>query len=122
VARFDDERTLVGEIPSERLPRPTRRPPALEQIRGPGAPKLYHVKQQDLLIGRGAQTDITIGSAALSRQHLRLIERDGEVCFVDLDSANGVYLNGVLAHAAVLRDGDLLEFGEVACIFHERGL
>jgi len=52
---------------------------------------------------------------------MRLLERDGEYSFVDLDSANGVYLNGVLAHAAVLREGDLLEFGEVAFIFHERG-
>lgn len=93
----------------------------MEQIRGPGAPKAYPIQQQDLLIGRGAQSDITIESARLSRQHLRLFASDGEVSFVDLDSANGVYLNGVLAHSAVLREGDLLEFGELAFVFHERG-
>jgi pSer/pThr/pTyr-binding forkhead associated (FHA) protein len=53
---------------------------------------------------------------------VRILQRDGEVSFVDLDSANGVYLNGVLAYSAVLRDGDLLEMGDCAFIFHERGL
>ena len=79
------------------------------------------MKTRSLLIGRSPQTDISIESATLSRTHMRLLERDGEYSFVDLDSANGVYLNGVLAHAAVLREGDVLEFGEVAFVFHERG-
>lgn len=99
-----------------------RRVPSLEQVRGPGSPRSYPVKSRNLLIGRSEETDIHIESATLSRHHLRLLERDGEYSFVDLDSANGVYLNGVLAHAAVLRDGDVLEFGEVVFIFHERGL
>lgn len=94
--------------------------PTLEQIRGPGAPCSYPVKERNLLIGRSSKTDISIESATLSRHHMRLLERDGEYSFVDLDSSNGVYLNGVLAHAATLREGDLLEFGEVAFIFHER--
>jgi two-component system, cell cycle response regulator len=123
VARFsDDECTQVGDVPSPKIPLPVRRPPTLEQIRGPGAPRLYHVGQQELLIGRSTQANIAIESAVLSRQHVRIAERDGEVSFLDLDSANGVYLNGVLAYAAILRDGDLLEFGEVAFVFHERGL
>lgn len=122
MAQFnEDECTLVGDIPIQGIPRPARHPPTLEQIRGPGAPKLYPIQQRELLIGRGLQTDITIECASLSRHHLRLIKRDGEVTFVDLDSANGIYLNGVLAHAAILRDGDLLAFGEVAMLFHERG-
>lgn len=98
-----------------------RRVPTLEQIRGPGSPRSYAVKKRSLLIGRSEQTDISIESATLSRHHMRLLEEDGEYSFIDLDSANGVYLNGVLAHAAVLREGDLLEFGEIAFIFHERG-
>ncbi|HMA95442.1 MAG TPA: FHA domain-containing protein [Polyangiaceae bacterium] len=122
MARFsEDECTQAGDIPSRRSQRLPRRIPSLEQIRGPGSPHSYPVKSRSLLIGRSEQTDISIESATLSRHHLRLLERDGEYSFVDLDSANGVYLNGVLAHAAVLRDGDVLEFGEVAFIFHERG-
>lgn len=122
MARFSDEEcTQVGDIPSRRSLRPARHLPTLEQIRGPGAPHSYQVKKRSLLIGRSSKTDIRIESATLSRHHMRLLERDGEYSFVDLDSANGVYLNGVLAHAATLREGDLLEFGEVAFVFHERG-
>ncbi|MGC4066161.1 MAG: FHA domain-containing protein [Polyangiaceae bacterium] len=118
----DDERTIVGELPSPRTPRPRRRPPTLEQIRGPGSPQAYHLFLTDFVIGRGAQAQFVVDCASLSRQHVRISQRDGEVTFVDLDSANGVYLNGVLAYSAVLRDGDLLEMGDCAFIFHERGL
>jgi pSer/pThr/pTyr-binding forkhead associated (FHA) protein len=74
------------------------------------------------VIGRGTQAQIVVDCASLSRQHVRIVQRDGEVLFFDLDSANGVYLNGVLAYSAVLRDTDLLEMGECAFLFHERGL
>jgi pSer/pThr/pTyr-binding forkhead associated (FHA) protein len=123
VAGFaDDERTMIGEVPSRKTPRPRRRPPTLEQIRGPGSPRAHHLFLAEFVIGRGAQAQLVVDCASLSRQHVRIAQRDGEVIFTDLDSANGVYLNGVLAYSAVLRDGDLLEMGDCAFIFHERGL
>jgi pSer/pThr/pTyr-binding forkhead associated (FHA) protein len=123
VASFaDDERTMVGALPSLKAPRPRQRPPTLEQVRGPGAPHAHHLFQSQLVIGRGKQAQIVVDCASLSRQHVRLVQNDGEISFFDLDSANGVYLNSVRAHSAVLRDGDLLELGDCAFIFHERGL
>jgi pSer/pThr/pTyr-binding forkhead associated (FHA) protein len=112
----------VREVASRRIPHRTLRPPTLEQVRGPGSPKQFPLNRPNLMIGRGERSDITIGSVELSRQHVRLVEKDGEVSFTDLESANGVYLNGVLAHAAILRDGDLLELGDVAFIYHERAI
>ena len=37
----------------------------------------------------------------------------------DLDSRNGVYLNGVKIHSAVLHGGDNLQLGSVVLVFHE---
>lgn len=74
------------------------------------------------MIGRSTTAQIIVDCPSLSRQHVRLLQREGEVIFYDLDSANGVYLNQVLAHSAVLRDGDVLEMGTCAFVFHERGL
>ena len=124
MARFAaDERTVVAESPtSQRTPRPRRRPPTLEQIRGPGSPHAYHLFLPEVVVGRGVQSQIIVDCPSLSRSHIRIVQHDGEVRFLDLDSANGVFLNGVRAHAAVLRDTDLLELGSCAFVFHERGL
>jgi pSer/pThr/pTyr-binding forkhead associated (FHA) protein len=75
-----------------------------------------------MVLGRSPQAQLILNSASLSRQHLRLEQRDGETYFFDLDSANGVFLNGVKAYSAILRDGDILELGDCAFVFHERGL
>jgi pSer/pThr/pTyr-binding forkhead associated (FHA) protein len=37
----------------------------------------------------------------------------------DLDSANGVLLNGIKAHSAVLHEGDTLQIGDVVFVFRE---
>ena len=48
------------------------------------------------------------------------IHREGpEYAFADLDSANGVFLNGVKAYAAVLREGDQLQVGDVVFRYRE---
>ena len=75
-----------------------------------------------MILGRSPQAQLVLDSASLSRQHLRIELRDGDAFFFDLDSANGVYLNGVKAHSAILRDGDILELGDCAFVFYERGL
>lgn len=123
MARFaDDESTAAGDHRAPRAQRPGRRPPTLEQVRGPGSPHPHHLFLSKMVIGRSPQAQVVLNSASLSRQHLRLERRDGETYFFDLDSANGVFLNGTKAHSAILRDGDLLELGDCAFIFHERGL
>jgi pSer/pThr/pTyr-binding forkhead associated (FHA) protein len=41
------------------------------------------------------------------------------VTVTDLNSSNGMYLNGVKAHSAVLHEGDQIQIGNVVFIFHE---
>jgi pSer/pThr/pTyr-binding forkhead associated (FHA) protein len=38
---------------------------------------------------------------------------------VDLESANGVYLNGVRVHSAGLFEGDTIQIGDVLLMFRE---
>jgi pSer/pThr/pTyr-binding forkhead associated (FHA) protein len=42
-----------------------------------------------------------------------------ELQLADLDSANGVYVNGVKTHSAVLHEGDTIQIGDVVFVLHE---
>ncbi len=70
-----------------------------------------------LIIGRDPRAEITVADDSVSRRHAR-VERgdDGSWWIVDLDSRNGVYLNGHSVQRAAMRPGDRIHIGE-RCIF-----
>jgi pSer/pThr/pTyr-binding forkhead associated (FHA) protein len=51
--------------------------------------------------------------------HARLQRLDDEYSVEDLDSRNGVFLNGLRVHSAVLRDGDQLQLGDAVFTYTE---
>ncbi|MBM4345543.1 MAG: FHA domain-containing protein [Deltaproteobacteria bacterium] len=110
--------TAENEIPVMPVQVITR-PYMLQQIRGPGSPIVYNLEADVLVVGRADDADIRIGSTALSRRHMRLERYQGGYRAIDLDSSNGVYLNEVRVHSAVLRDGDTLQLGNAVFLFHE---
>ena len=86
---------------------------------GPGAPREFALEFDETVLGRSLSATISIESSGISRQHA-VIKRSGpEFSVTDLNSANGIYLNGVKTHSAVLRQGDTLQLGEVIFVFHE---
>jgi pSer/pThr/pTyr-binding forkhead associated (FHA) protein len=90
-----------------------RRSHRLEQTAGPGSPATFELSADSLVIGRGRAADLKVHSEDLSRTHARLIRIDDEYTLEDLDSRNGVFLNGLRVHAAVLRDGDQVQLGDI---------
>lgn len=110
------DRTLPGTIPLSDLPR-LARSAVIEQIRGPGAPQRHLLLEERVVVGR-SEGEIRIASAELSRAHMRIERAGAEYTCLDLDSSNGVYLNGVRIHSAVLRDGDQIQLGDVVFLFH----
>ena len=97
----------------------SRKKPRLEQLRGPGAPRTHQLTLDENVIGRSTQATICIESTLISRKHMVVRRNGAEFRCVDLDSANGLYLNGVKAHSAILHDGDTLQIGDVVFVFHE---
>jgi len=61
-----------------------------------------------LIFGREAECDIYIKSDHVSRQHAQLEVLESLVRIKDLDSANGVFVNGKQVAEAELKDGDIL--------------
>lgn len=94
-------------------------PCSLEMVEGPGAPRLFRLYREEIVVGRSSASDISLGALGLSRTHA-VLKRERELYKVkDLESRNGVFLNGVKVHSAVLHEGDTLQLGEVVFVFHE---
>src|SRR5688572_14589974 len=66
-------------------------------------------------IGRTPQNDLVLGSENVSRRHAKIIVTDVGVTVHDLDSHNGVFLNGKKVRSANVNVGDLLYVADV-CI------
>ena len=90
----------------------------LRQVEGVGSPREFPLSA-DYVVGRSQDADLQIDSPELSRQHFSLIRANKEYVATDLNSRNGLYLNGVKIHSASLRGGDALQIGSVIFFFIE---
>lgn len=115
----DIDATISGDVSIVAGLPQSRKLPTLEQVRGPGAPRRISLALAETVIGRGTQANVTIDSALLSRRHVAFRRSGPELTLSDLESANGVYVNGVRAHFAVLHEGDTIQVGDVVFVLHE---
>jgi pSer/pThr/pTyr-binding forkhead associated (FHA) protein len=67
--------------------------------------------QPDVLIGRHSLADIRLPLPDVSRRHCRMMFSQGHWQIIDLNSLNGVYLNGEPVRQATVRAGDMLRIG-----------
>ncbi|HVC02965.1 MAG TPA: FHA domain-containing protein [Steroidobacteraceae bacterium] len=63
-------------------------------------------------IGRGAGCEIVLDSLSVSRQHALLLVDDQGAIIEDLNSTNGVHVNGRKIKRSRLRDGDAVTIGD----------
>ena len=72
----------------------------------------FKMRGGEMILGRKTGCGIRIPSAAVSRQHCRLLAADGFLTAEDLDSVNGTFLNGeAVVGCRVVRPGDRLHVG-----------
>lgn len=93
--------------------------PSLEVMNGAAAGKrlLFDGGQDDIVVGRDADADLSIEEYVVSRRHARISRKDGSMVAEDLDSKNGTYVNNRRITSATLHDGDRIAFGTIVCIF-----
>ena len=63
------------------------------------------------LIGRHSDADVRLALPDVSRRHCRFVFADGGWQVIDLNSLNGVQVNGEQVLQAPLENGDLLRIG-----------
>jgi pSer/pThr/pTyr-binding forkhead associated (FHA) protein len=67
--------------------------------------------QPDMLIGRHSHADVRLPLPDVSRRHCRFLFSQGVWQVIDLNSLNGVFLNGAPICQATVRSGDLIRIG-----------
>jgi hypothetical protein len=75
-------------------------------------------------IGRHSENDLILHDPSISRHHAEIVRRrDGSFAITDLESMNGVFVNNRQHRKTILRDGDMVELGDVPLrfILHTEG-
>lgn len=74
----------------------------------------YPVTARSIAIGRHSENDLQLSNDSVHRHHAQFnIAADGRAFINDLDTRNGVIVNGKRVARAELHSGDLIELGEV---------
>jgi pSer/pThr/pTyr-binding forkhead associated (FHA) protein len=82
----------------------------------------FILEESKVVIGRIPDCDIQLLLDNVSRMHARIIYRNEEYQIEDLDSMNGVYVNGVKVEKCILRSHDTIEIGGIKMLFVEENV
>ena len=89
-----------------------QKPLALRQIKGPGSPRDVSLDLPEIVIGRALDANVSIDSPLVSRRHAAVKRGEAGYSVEDLESGNGVFVNGERVQAAPLRLNDTLQIGD----------
>jgi hypothetical protein len=126
--------TLAGLMRRRRRDRPDRDAvlPAAKMARSSDAPlqtfayleaanggcDRHPITSAAFRIGRHESNELPLDDASISRHHAQIhCKRDGSFSIADLDSMNGVFVNDKRVSASPLKEGDLVELGDVSLRF-----
>jgi tetratricopeptide (TPR) repeat protein len=83
------------------------------ELHQPGDPerKIADIESPRFTIGRAGENSLSISSSIVSRSHAELIRNGDEYLLRDLGSINGSFVNGIRVSQQILKNGDILRFG-----------
>ena len=92
--------------------------PYLERFPEAGGPaERVPLLKVPFTIGRSETADHTIYSSKVSKEHAVIVRSGDRYAVRDLDSTNGIFINGQRATNQVLKDGDILHVAHVEFCF-----
>ena len=81
----------------------------------------FELDKAAMIIGRTEENDICINHRSISRHHAKIVRENGRYAIVDLQSSNGVRVNGEEYGKVELRRADVVDLGHVRLRFVEPG-
>ncbi len=96
----------------------TSRAATLTCLTGLDVGRTFALAEEMTDIGRGTHVDLRVRDRTVSRSHARIVHEDSTFTLLDLDSPNGVYVNGQRVQGAMpLVGGDVIELGKTLLRF-----
>ncbi|MCK9523057.1 MAG: FHA domain-containing protein [Proteobacteria bacterium] len=93
----------------------------LIMLQGPAPGREYPLEANLYVIGRSTEANLNIDDASISRAHARMDGDDNRWTISDLDSINGIQVNGSKKDDYLLKSGDIIELGTVRFRFVSAG-
>jgi hypothetical protein len=103
--------TMVFTVPELRAPSAV-----LRAVDPDGREREIRIDGTLLTIGRTSDNGLALADSRVSRHHARLRARHGMLVLTDLDSTNGVRVNGVRVAEVALGVGDRIEIGDTVLV------
>ena len=91
--------------------------PTLIWNNGPRVGDVVPLPDTPTLIGRAPDCALVLADPLVSSHHARIESKDGQWTIEDLDSSNGTLVNGRPIRRTVIREGDVITFGDVEFVF-----
>jgi two-component system cell cycle response regulator len=86
----------------------------LIRARGAQLGQVLKLGTQPHRVGRANECEVWLSDDGVSRKHASILYEDGAYVIEDSGSANGTFVGGQKVERAILRDGDLIQFGPQA--------
>jgi DNA-binding winged helix-turn-helix (wHTH) protein len=84
--------------------------PIIHVLEGPLKGQHWALTQDEVVVGRDEECDVTIPERPISRQHIRLHKEGNTFYITDLQSKNGTWVQGQrLEGTRMLEDGDVIQ-------------
>lgn len=107
-------------------PLPTAAPEAVPFLEREGegeGPRMFALNKPVIMVGRADDSDVFIsadwpGGLTVSRRHAQIRREDADFIVEDLESQNGIRVNGLATHRNLLRDGYRVSFGSLEFTVH----
>ena len=77
----------------------------------------FELVETETLIGRGPSADLQILDDSISREHVVVLWDGDDFAVEDLQSTNGVRVNGKRVRSAPLQHGDEIQIGQTRFVF-----
>src|SRR5215213_2087012 len=91
--------------------------PRLIALAGPVKGQVFHLAQEEILLGRESSNRILISDLSTSRRHCAIQWDSAAFSLRDLDSFNGTFVNGLPVKERALEHGDRIVIGSSHFLF-----
>jgi uncharacterized protein involved in exopolysaccharide biosynthesis len=90
-------------------------------VSGASPGRLHSLDRPETYIGRNRDTHICIDEKSVSGRHAKIVNHNGSLYLLDLNSTNGTFVNGQSIREKELKHGDSVWIGETVFAFFQEG-